>query len=96
MEGMRYLDGQMARRAGECACRGAGRLDSRFATPRKEVNLVMAPPASGPVRVEITLDGRQRAGDDVKLESGRAMITVDRPRMYNLVANETSIRARCN
>jgi hypothetical protein len=31
----------------------------------------------------------QRPGADAKLENGRVFVTVDRPRMYNLVANES-------
>jgi len=43
------------------------------------------------VRAEITLEGSQRAGDDAKFEGERAFITVDRPRMYSLVANESVV-----
>ncbi len=53
-----------------------------------DVNLVMAPPASGqPARVEVILSEGQRPGADVKPENGRAFVTVDRARMYNLAAN---------
>ena len=57
----------------------------------KDVNLVMAPPAGASVRAEITLEGGQRAGDDVKFEGERGFITVDRPRMYSVVANESVV-----
>jgi hypothetical protein len=40
------------------------------------------------VRAEVVLDDGQRPGDDVRHESARAYVTVERPRMYNLVANE--------
>jgi hypothetical protein len=40
------------------------------------------------VRVELTLEGDQHAGHDSHVDNGRAVIEVDRPRMYNLVAND--------
>jgi hypothetical protein len=49
----------------------------------------MAPAAGGAVKVEITLSNGEHPGTDVKTESGRAIINVERPRMYNLVDNET-------
>ncbi len=51
----------------------------------------MAPPAGASVRTEITLEGTQRAGDDVKFEGGRGFVTVDSPRMYSLVSNESVV-----
>ena len=56
-----------------------------------DVNLVMAPPPGAAARVEITIGSDQRPGADVKAENGGAFITVDRPRMYSLVANESVI-----
>jgi len=55
------------------------------------VNLVMGLAAGASVRAEVTLEGGQRAGDDVKFETERGFITVDRPRMYSVVANESAI-----
>jgi len=55
----------------------------------KDVNLVMAPPEGGSVRAEIGLEDGQEPGDDVRHENGRAIVTVDRARMYNLVANDS-------
>jgi hypothetical protein len=52
---------------------------------------VMAPPAGASVRTEIVLEGTQRAGEDVKFEGDRGFITVDRPRMYSVVANESVV-----
>jgi thiol-disulfide isomerase/thioredoxin len=52
-----------------------------------DVNLVMAPPARGPARVELMMGEEQRAGPDVKFENGRCFITVDKARMYSLIAN---------
>jgi Thioredoxin like C-terminal domain len=57
----------------------------------KDVNLVMAPPAGAVVRMEIVLDGSQRAGEDVKFEGERGFVTVDSPRMYSLVANDSVV-----
>jgi thiol-disulfide isomerase/thioredoxin len=52
-----------------------------------DVNLVMAPPASGAARVELSIGHEEHAGSDVTIENGRRFITVDRPRMYSLIAN---------
>jgi len=52
-----------------------------------DVNLVMAPPASGPARIELLIGEEQRPGSDVTLENGRCFITVERPRMHSLIAN---------
>jgi thiol-disulfide isomerase/thioredoxin len=52
-----------------------------------DVNLVMAPPAPGTARVELLISEGQRTGSDVTFENGRCFITVDRPRMYSLIAN---------
>ncbi len=54
-----------------------------------DVNLVMAPPAAGPARVELELGGNQRPGADVRRDGARMIVNVDRPRMYALVANES-------
>ena len=52
---------------------------------------MMAPPAGASVRAEVTLADGKRAGDDVKFEGERGFITVDTPRMYNVVANESVV-----
>jgi hypothetical protein len=54
-----------------------------------DVNLVLAPPADKPARIELYLSDNQRPGEDVKITGGRAIVTVDRARMYSLVANES-------
>jgi thiol-disulfide isomerase/thioredoxin len=59
-----------------------------------DVNLVLATPAGASGRAELVLGQdqlgqAQRPGADAKLENGRVFVTVDRPRMYNLVANES-------
>jgi len=51
----------------------------------------MAPPSGATIRAEIALEGSQRAGEDVKFEGDCGFITVDRPRMYNVVANESVV-----
>ncbi len=87
MEGMIYLGGKwsVGEESSEAAADNAS-IAIRYTA--KEVNLVMAPPQDGPVAVEMTLEADQRAGHDARLENGRAVIHVDRPRMYNLIANE--------
>ncbi|MGH7917331.1 MAG: redoxin domain-containing protein [Candidatus Binataceae bacterium] len=54
-----------------------------------DVNLVLTPGPGGVARAEIVIDSNQRPGADVKIENGRAFVTIERPRMYNLVANES-------
>jgi thiol-disulfide isomerase/thioredoxin len=87
MEGMIYLDGEWL--IGEESSQAAAdKASIAIRYTAKEVNLVMAPPKEGPVRVEMVLEGEQQAGQDARMEGGRIVIDVDRPRMYNLVANE--------
>ena len=72
---------------------GAGSIAYRFQA--RDVNMVLAPPASGgAVRFEVLLDGRPPAEDhglDVG-ESGEG--TVAEPRMYQLVRERGRIRRR--
>ena len=93
-EGFFYLKGdwlltgeQVARPVGAT---GESRLHLRYLA--KEVNLVMHPPlAGGEARMELLQDGSplapEDAGEDVRVEDGRAFVTVDTPRMYRLVNN---------
>ena len=83
-----YLDGRW-RVEQECARAEAANAALRLRYTAREVNLVMAPGASGPVKVEISRSNGERPGTDVKTDSGRAVVNVERPRMYNLVDNET-------
>jgi thiol-disulfide isomerase/thioredoxin len=87
MEGMVYLDGtwQVGDESAEAAAKNSS-IAIRYTA--KEVNLVMAPPAAGPVDAAITLQPDQQPGQDVRTENGHQVIVVDRPRMYNLVAND--------
>jgi thiol-disulfide isomerase/thioredoxin len=90
VEGMSYLAGswRVEQEAARAEAPGAA-ISLRYTA--KDVNLVMAPPAGASVRMEIVLEGAQRAGDDVKFDGERRFITVDRPRMYNLVANDSVV-----
>src|SRR5271167_3900385 len=87
MEGMVYLDGQW-QVGDESAQAAAENASIAIRYTAKEVNLVMAPPATGAVRVEMALEGDQEPGQDTRVENGWTVIVVDRPRMYNLVAND--------
>ncbi len=93
-EGFFYLEGDWML-TGETTARpvgatGESRLHLRYLA--KEVNLVMNPPlAGGGARLELLQDGSplsaEDAGEDVKVEDGRAVVSVDAPRMYRLVKN---------
>ena len=88
MESTAYLDGRWTVEQ-ESARAEAPNAALRVRYTAREVNLVMAPPASGPVKVAVTLSDGEQPGADVKTDNGRAMVNVDRPRMYNLVDNDT-------
>jgi hypothetical protein len=86
VEGAAYLSGRWI------VSEETSRADNSDATlmlryTAMDVNLVMAPPAGGAARVELLIGEEQRAGSDVTFENGRCFITVDRPRMYSLIAN---------
>ena len=89
-EGASYLTGHW--RVDQESARAEG-ADAAIALryTAKDVNLVMAPPPGAAPRAEITLEAGQEPGEDVRHENGRAVITVDRPRMYNLVANNSVV-----
>ncbi len=87
MEGMVYLDGKWLV-GDESAQAAAENASIAIRYTAKEVNLVMAPPAAAAVRVVMALEGDQQRGQDTHIENGRTVIVVDRPRMYNLVAND--------
>jgi thiol-disulfide isomerase/thioredoxin len=90
VEGMTYLAGRW-RVEQESALSEAPGAAISIRYTAKDVNLVMGPAAGASVRAEIALEGGQRPGDDVKFEGERAFITVDRPRMYSVVANEAVV-----
>jgi thiol-disulfide isomerase/thioredoxin len=90
VEGMSYLGG-LWRVESESARSEAPGASISLRYTAKDVNLVMAPPSGSNVRAEVTLEGAQRPGDDVKFEGERAFVTVDSPRMYNLVANDSVV-----
>jgi thiol-disulfide isomerase/thioredoxin len=86
VEGAAYLSGRWTvSQESSCADNSGATLMLRYTA--MDVNLVMVPPVSGAARVELMLGEEQRAGSDIRLENGRSFITVDRPRMYSLVAN---------
>jgi thiol-disulfide isomerase/thioredoxin len=88
MESTAYLDGRwrVEQESARAETMGA---TLRLRYTAREVNLVMAPGDSGPVKVEVKLSDGEDPGADVKTVDGRATVNVDRPRMYNLIDNET-------
>jgi len=91
-EGASYLSGRWTVSQESARAESAGAsIFLRYTS--MDVNLVMAPPAGQSARVEIMLSEGQRAGADVTTENGRAFVTVDRARMYNLAANESVLPA---
>jgi thiol-disulfide isomerase/thioredoxin len=90
VEGISYLGGRWRVEQESARAEAPGAAISLRYTA-KDVNMVMAPPAGATVRMEIVLDGSQRAGDDVKFEGERGFVTVDQPRMYSLVANDSVV-----
>ena len=86
VEGAAYLSGRWFVSEESARADGAGAtLMLRYTS--MDVNLVMAPPRSGAARVELLIGEEQRAGSDVTFENGRCFITVERPRMFSLIAN---------
>jgi Thioredoxin like C-terminal domain len=47
----------------------------------------LRPPTEHAVEAELLLDSALHPGVDLKADNGRAIVAVDRARMYNLVAN---------
>jgi len=90
VEGMSYIAGRWRVEQESARSEAPGAAISLRYTA-KDVNLVMGPAAGASVRAEITLESGQRAGDDVKFAGERGFITVDRPRMYSIVANESVV-----
>jgi thiol-disulfide isomerase/thioredoxin len=87
MESTAYLDGRwrVEQESARAEAVGAA-LHLRYTA--REVNLVMGPGATGAVKVQVTLSDGERLGTDVKTIDGRAIVNVERPRMYNLVDND--------
>ena len=90
VEGMSYLAGRWRVEQESARAEAPGAAISLRYTA-KDVNLVMAPPAGASVRIEAVIEGAQRAGDDVKFDGDRAFVTVDSPRMYSLVSNDSVV-----
>lgn len=89
-----YLDGDWLL-AGEYLARPAGASgESRLTLPymSKDVNLVIHPPTyGGAATISLTQDGAplapEDAGEDVVAGEHTAIVTIEAPRMYRLVAN---------
>jgi thiol-disulfide isomerase/thioredoxin len=90
MEGLAYLAGNWTVSSESVRAESAGAAIALRYTAM-EVNLVMAPPANGLGRIELSLSEDQHPGADVTVEQGRMFITVERPRMYRLISNEAVI-----
>ncbi len=88
IEGMPYLAGRW-RVEQECARADAVGASVRLRYTAKDVNLVIAPRAGATVSAELKLSDGEIPGADVRVEGERGIITVERPRMYNLVANKS-------
>jgi thiol-disulfide isomerase/thioredoxin len=89
-EGATYLSGSWTVGSESARAESMGAAMSLRYTSM-DVNLVLTPPAGSSARVEVVLGDGQRPGEDVKIENGRAFVTIDRARMYNLVANESVV-----
>jgi thiol-disulfide isomerase/thioredoxin len=89
-EGATYLSGRwnIGQESARVAAPGAA-IAIRYTA--MDVNLVLAPPAGKAGRLAIELSDAQRPGADVKFADGRAIVTVDRARMYSLVSNESVV-----
>jgi thiol-disulfide isomerase/thioredoxin len=88
MEGLCYLAGDWTIGSESARAEGAGAtLGLRYTA--MDVNLVLAPPAFGSARIELQLSEGQRAGADVIVEHNRMFLTIDQPRMYSLVQNDS-------
>ncbi len=88
IEGSAYLDGTW-RVEQECARAGAEGASIRLRYTAREVNLVLAPRAGATVRASISLAQGEKPGADVIAGNRAAIVTIEHPRMYNLVANHT-------
>ena len=93
-EGYFFLEGDWQLMAESVArpvgASGESRLHVKYMA--KEVNLVIAPPyGGGQAEIEVRQGGAplhaEDAGEDVRVADGRAIVTVDAPRMYRLVNN---------
>ncbi len=87
LESTAYLEGRW-RVEQECARAEKREAALRLRYTAREVNLVMGPGENSVAEVQVTLSDGERAGTDVKIDDGRAIVRVDAPRMYNLVDND--------
>jgi thiol-disulfide isomerase/thioredoxin len=87
MEGLTYLSGRwrVENESARAEAEGA-EISVRFTS--KDVNLVIAPPAGAVASARLVTDDGQKFGDDVSAEG---VVTIDRPRMYSLIKNDTVV-----
>jgi thiol-disulfide isomerase/thioredoxin len=90
MEGIAYLGGRWRVEQESARAEAAGASVALRYTA-KDVNLVLAPRAGSVSRMEVRVEPGQTMGADVTVRNGRAFVVVERPRMYNLIANETVV-----
>jgi len=87
VEGLAYLAGRwMVGQESSRAETAGAELTLRYTA--MDVNLVMTPAAAA-ARVELIVKDGPRPGSDVTIENRRAFVSVDRPRMYALIANDS-------
>ncbi|HVN88716.1 MAG TPA: hypothetical protein VMT61_02790 [Candidatus Binataceae bacterium] len=87
-EGLAYLSGAWTVSGESSRAEADGAVLSLRYTA-SEVNLVMTPPSGAVACVELQLGEGQRPGLDAEQKDDRYIVSVDRPRMYRLVANES-------
>ena len=89
-EGAVYLSGRwnVGEESANAAASGAT-MAIRYTA--MDVNLVLAPPAGGIGRAVVELSDAQRPGEDVNFSNSQSIVTIDRARMYSLVANESVV-----
>jgi hypothetical protein len=88
VEGVAYLTGKWTVEE-ESSRAGSAGAEMVLRYTAMDVNLVMTPPAAGAARLELVIGEGGRAGPDVTIEHGRTFVTVDRPRMYALLTNQS-------
>ncbi len=87
-EGVTYLSGRWSvGQESAAAAQPGATLAIRYTA--MDVNLVLAPPSDQPARWSISIADGQRPGADLRAQGSDFNVTVDRARMYSLVANES-------
>lgn len=87
---MLYLEGKWLSNPGNLQSQDEESASIVLDYTASAVNIVADAP--GPIKMEVFIDGayisKERAGDDVVFEDGKAIIVVDEPRLYNVVMGE--------